>query len=83
MQTKNKRPNAQKSRKYPKGIHIEDNKGTFKFYKIWTLKRGKEVEPFLITDSLEEMTSEYNAYCERWGIKPDLKNIFKLINKHQ
>lgn len=72
-----------KNHNYPKGIKIEsisdgeDNE--YRLYKTWSAKKVAK-EPFLITTSIEDMVEVYSESCKKWNIKPNLKEIYKIVN---
>lgn len=66
----------------PKELRIEEYSGGFKLYKVWTNKKTAP-EPFLILDSIEELVENYDIYCKRWNIKPDMKRIYELISQQK
>ena len=72
---------AQPHRGYPKGLKIVEEGQMFKLFKFWKNKIADE--PFIITDSAQDVLDNYELYCRKWKFKPDLKTVKTFINKHQ
>lgn len=73
---------AIKKPEMPKAIVIMEEDNLYKMYRQWN--GGKVAhEPFFITEDVGELTERYEKACKEWRIKPDIKKIKFIINKHQ
>ena len=78
----NRKHKKQPNNQYPKAIKIVDNDGEFRLFKVWVGNKVSK-EPFAITENLEDLVEAYKEACEKWKIKPKVKEIKVLINNHQ
>lgn len=72
----------------PKGIKIEDRSEgetvDLRLYKIWS-KHKISPQPFIVTDSIPELSETFAEYAKRWKIKPSAENmkiLYNLADKH-
>lgn len=80
---RNKKPRKKRTVvKTPKAIKIVDNNGEFRLFKVWNGDKVSK-EPFAITDNLEDLVDAYKEACEKYKIKPKIKEIKNIISNHQ
>lgn len=79
----NKRPKRKRILAYyPKAIKIVEEDNEFRLFKVWNGNKVSK-DPFAVTDNLEDLIEVYKESCEKFGVKPKIKEIRELINHQQ